>query len=86
MMPFSLTLSALIHLTNAASADEPEVIIEKSVVYEKESTVDLTGSNVNGSHQLPSAFFLSRLDTPKAKGLLPERLNFSLRNYNDLGF
>ncbi len=60
--------------------------VEKSVVYQKETTVDLTGSVVEAENQLPPAFFLSKMQTPKAQGLLAERLKFSLRNYNDLGF
>lgn len=59
---------------------------EKDIVYKKETTVDLSGATVEGENQMPPAFFLSKMQTPKAEGLLAERLRFSLRNYNDLGF
>ncbi len=68
------------------AGDSKDVEVQKEVVYQKETTVDLSGSNVEGENQLPPAFFLSRMQTPKAEGLLAERLRFSLRNYNDLGF
>ena len=63
-----------------------EVEVEKKIVYQKETVVDLSGSVVEGENQLPPAFFLSKMQTPKPQGALAERLRFSLRNYNDLGF
>jgi hypothetical protein len=64
----------------------PEITVKKEIVYKKETNVDLTGSIVEGENQLPPAFFLEKMQTPKAQGLLAERLRFSLRNYNDMGF
>lgn len=63
-----------------------EVQEHKEVIYQKETTIDLSGSSVQVENQAPSAFLLSKMQTPKAEGLLAERLNFTLRNYNDLGF
>ena len=70
----------------APSAESGDVEVQKQIVYQKETNVDLSGSNVEGENQVPPAFFLSKNLTAKAKGLLEERLRFSLRNYNDLGF
>lgn len=71
---------------NIQAADSTEVIVQKDIIYKKETSVDLTGSVVEGENQLPPAFFLEKMQTPKAQGLLAERLRFSLRHYNDLGF
>ncbi len=67
-------------------AEAPTVKIEKQIVYQKEQTVDLTGTTVEGENQLPPAFFVTKMDTAKAKSLLQERLDFKLRDYNYMGF
>jgi hypothetical protein len=67
-------------------ANAPEVIVEKKVIYQKEQVVDLSGSEVSGDSQLPPAFFVTKAQTPGAKSLLEERLNFKLRTYNRMGF
>jgi len=64
----------------------PQVVVEKEVVYQKETTVDLEGSKVQGENQLPPAFFVTKMATPKAESLLAQRLKFKLKNYNELGF
>ncbi len=62
------------------------VRVEKQVIYQKETTVDLSGSNVEGDSALPSTFFLTKMRTPKADSLLNDRLQFKLKEYNRLGF
>jgi|GEM_PF-3896260 len=64
----------------------PQVHVEKKIVYQKETTVDLEGAQVKGKNQLPPAFFVTKMNTPKGVSLLAQRLNFKLRHYNDLGF
>ena len=63
-----------------------EVVVEKEIIYQKETVVDLSGSKVEGEKQAPPAFFLSKTQAPEVKGLLSERLQFSFRDYNLLGF
>ncbi len=72
----------------AAPAAQPnvEVKIEKQIVYQKEQTIDLSGSKVDGDNQTPPAFFLTKMQTPNARSLLEERLHFKLRDYNLMGF
>jgi hypothetical protein len=60
--------------------------VEKNIIYQKETTVDLSGSNVEGENQLPPAFFLMKNNTPNAESLLAQRLKFGLKNYNQAGF
>jgi hypothetical protein len=64
----------------------PELRVEKEIIYKKETTVDLSGSTVDGETQTPPAFFVTKMQTPKAKSLLEERLRFNLRHYNEMGF
>ena len=66
-------------------ASQP-VRIEKEIRYQKETIVDLSGSEVTGQDQLPPAFFLTKMQTPKPASLLEERLHFKMQNYNELGF
>lgn len=66
---------------------EPNVKIEKEVIYQKNQVVDLTGSTVEGENQTPPAFFVTKIQTPNAKSLLQERLNgIQLRDFNLMGF
>lgn len=62
------------------------VEVEKHVIYEKETTIDLSGSTVEGENQLPSTFFVMKMKAPKADSLLEERLQFGMKDYNELGF
>jgi hypothetical protein len=78
--------AALIMIAFVGEAPVVEEQVEKKVIYQKETTVDLSGSTVEADTQSPPAFFLSKVQTPQAKGLLEERLKFSLRDYNMLGF
>ncbi len=78
--------TALIMIAFVSEAPVVEEQVEKKVIYQKETTVDLSGSTVEADTQSPPAFFLSKVQTPQAKGLLEERLKFSLRDYNMLGF
>jgi len=64
----------------------PEATIEKKIIYKKETTVDLSGTTVEGENQLPPAFFVTKMQTPGARSLLEERLKFGLRDYNHMGF
>lgn len=75
--------TAPVHSQEASAAD---ATVKKDIIYKKETVIDLSGSVVEGEHQLPPAFFLEKMNTPRAQGFLAERLKFSLRNYNDLGF
>lgn len=68
------------------SAPSIEIEVQKEIVYKKETSVDLSGADVEGENQLPPAFFLMKNETPGAKSLLAERLRFGLRDYNQLGF
>ncbi|MDB5037596.1 MAG: hypothetical protein JWQ35_1124 [Bacteriovoracaceae bacterium] len=92
-MLLTFILLSTIHVSSATNdttlTDETDLSnteVQKNIVYKKETTVDLSGSTVEAENQLPPAFFLSKMQTPKAQGLLSDRLRFSLRNYNDLGF
>lgn len=58
----------------------------KEIIYEKETTLDFSGSKVEGDSQLPPAFFVTKMQTPRAESLLSERLKFRMQNYNELGF
>jgi len=60
--------------------------VQKEIRYQKETTVDLSGAEVQGESQFPPAFFLTKMQTPKAGSLLAERLRFGLKDYNRLGF
>jgi hypothetical protein len=82
----ALILFVVSQAAEAPAATDVEGDVKKDIIYKKETTVDLSGSMVEAENQVPPAFFLSKMQTPKAKGLLSERLQFSLRNYNDLGF
>lgn len=66
--------------------EENGVSVEKKIIYKKETTVDLTGTTVEGENQLPPAFFVTKMQTPNARSLLEERLRFGLRDYNHMGF
>lgn len=68
------------------SATPPNVKVEKKIIYQKETTVDLEGSEVQGENQVPPAFFVTKMNTPKGESLLAKRLKFKLKNYNELGF
>ena len=88
----ALTLLALLSLESPEAAPEltddtqaVTTIVEKKVIYKKETTVDLTGSNVSGEGQLPPAFFVTKMQTPRARSLLEEKLRFKVRNYNLMG-
>ena len=62
------------------------VVVDKQVIYEKETSIDFDGSEVEGENQLPPAFFVMKMKTPKGTSLLAERLRFGLKDYNELGF
>lgn len=83
-----MILSLLTFALVSQSAESPVVDtqVEKQIIYQKETVVDLSGSTVEADTQSPPAFFLSKMQTPNARGLLEERLKFSLRDYNQLGF
>lgn len=72
--------------TQAPAQPNVQVNVEKQIIYQKEQTVDLTGSKVDGDNQTPPAFFLTKMQTPNARSLLEERLHFKLRDYNLMGF
>ena len=78
--------SFILGLSLIAAAGDDDVIVEKEIRYQKETTVDLTGSDVSGESKLPPAFFVNKMQTPNAESLLSERLKFPLRNYNRTGF
>lgn len=59
--------------------------IDKKIIYKKETTVDLSGSTVDGDSQQPPAFFVTKMQTPNAKSLLEEQLKFKIRDYNFMG-
>ncbi|TVQ77930.1 MAG: hypothetical protein EA369_08125 [Bradymonadales bacterium] len=63
-----------------------ETVVEKQIVYQQETNIDLAGSQVDGESQLPPAFFVMKMNAPTASSLLEERLKFGLRDYNELGF
>lgn len=76
---------ALYTLLLMAQADaSPQV--QKQVIYQKETSIDFSGSSVEGENQLPPAFFVTKMQTPNGESLLAERLKFGLKNYNELGF
>lgn len=64
----------------------PQVTVQKEIVYQKETTIDFSGSKVEGENQVPPAFFVTKMQTPNGESLLSERLKFGLKNYNELGF
>jgi hypothetical protein len=68
------------------TSDQPNVTVEKQIVYRKEETVDLSGSDVKGQKQLPPAFFVTKEKTPGSESLLARRLRFSLNHFNETGF
>lgn len=79
-----IALYALFVLTQANST--PRVTVQKEVVYQTETSIDFTGSKLEGESQLPPAFFVMKMQTPNGESLLAERLKFGLKNYNELGF
>jgi hypothetical protein len=82
-----ITLLLMIIATEAEpSANAPDVLIEKKIIYQKETSLDFGDAEVRGENQLPPAFFVTKMNTPKAASLLEERLKFKMRNYNELGF
>jgi hypothetical protein len=70
----------------SVASTQTEVVVEKQVIYQQETTIDLSGSRVEGENQLPPTFFVMKMKAPKAESLLEERLQFGLRDYNELGF
>ncbi len=82
----ALTLVSVEGGETRPQSTQPEVIVEKQIIYQKETVVDLTGTAVEAERQSPPAFFLSKSQTPDARGLLNDRLRFSFRDYNLLGF
>lgn len=73
-------------LMGQPAAEAPNVKVEKKVIYQSETTIDLEGSKVTGENQLPPAFFVMNMKSPNGESLLRERLKFGLRDYNELGF
>lgn len=63
-----------------------EITVEKKVIYQKETSLDFSDAEVIGENQLPPAFFVTKMNTPKAASLLEERLRFKMKNFNELGF
>jgi len=63
-----------------------DVEVERQIIYQKETSIDLTGSKVEGETQVPPTFFVMKMNTQKGQSLLEERLQFGLRDYNELGF
>ncbi len=71
----------------AAPPPGPAPEVQKEIRYQKETMVDLSGSNVEGENSAPPAFFVTKMQTPNAASLLAERLKLiDLRRFNDLGF
>jgi len=83
-----ILLMALVSDAPGAVAPEPQQQqeVEKQIVYKKDTLVDLSGSQVVGTKQLPPAFFVTQLKAPPADSLLTNRLKFSLKKYNEMGF
>lgn len=63
-----------------------EITVEKKVIYQKETSLDFSDAEVIGENQLPPAFFVTKMNTPKGASLLEERLRFKMKNFNELGF
>jgi hypothetical protein len=78
-------LLSLVLLVAAQGADA-NVEVQKEIIYQKETNVDLSGSDIKGERDLPPAFFLTKMQTPKADSLLQERLKFRLKDFNRAGF
>lgn len=90
-----MTISLLIQIgeapaisTTETSTASPEVStsIEKEVVYQKITNIDLNGAKVEGEKSLPQEFFLYNVKAPRIKNFLEDRLKFSLRDFNNLGY
>lgn len=83
----NILLFSLMVQMNPGTAAQPNVTVEKEVIYKKETTVDLNGSEVKADSKLPPAFFVSKMNTPKGASLLQERLhNMKADKVNQLGF
>lgn len=81
----SIVVGIALSIVNQSQA-QPEVKVEKQVIYQKETTIDLSGSEVKGESQMPPAFFVQKMNTPKGDSLLSQRLKFKIKNVNQLGF
>lgn len=82
-----LLLSLALQMNPGDGASNNNVKVEKKVIYKKETTVDLSGSEVKANSKLPPAFFVSKMNTPKGASLLQERLhNMKADKVNLLGF
>ena len=79
-------MMTLLFAVSLIGQDAPAGNVEKSIIYQKETYVDLSGSKVEGENQLPPAFFLMKNNTPNAESLLAQRLKFKLKNYNEAGY
>lgn len=60
--------------------------IEHQVVYQKETTMELKGANVEGDLKLPSSFPMAQNEDAKAASFLNERTQFKLGDSNPLGY
>mgnify|MGYP007009259623 CR=1 FL=1 len=72
--------------TESSQPASSETIVEKKVIYQKETSLDFSDAEVVGENQLPPAFFVTKMNTPKGASLLEERLRFKMKNFNELGF
>lgn len=83
----NILLLSLVLQMNPGDGASSNVKVEKEVIYKKETTVDLNGSEVKADSKLPPAFFVSKMNTPKGASLLEERLhNMKADKVNLLGF
>lgn len=77
---------SLLLLGTEPIGDSSVVNVEKKIIYQKETSLDFEEAQVEGENQLPPAFFVTKMNTPKGASLLEERLRFKMRDFNELGF
>lgn len=82
----ALAIMIVAQASEGPVAEAPSEIVEKKVIYQRETSLDFSGSKVVGENQLPPAFFVTKMQTPKGASLLEERLKFKMKDYNELGF
>jgi hypothetical protein len=77
---------SLLLLGTEPTSDSSGVTVEKKIIYQKETSLNFEEARVEGENQLPPAFFVTKMNTPKGASLLEERLRFKMRDFNELGF
>ena len=83
MMEFILTLAFLV---GELASSTPEEKVEKIIVYQKETTVDLEGSSVTGELNLPPLYSISKTDSLIPESLVKRKLRFRLREHSKLNY